>query len=141
MTTIICSREAMFADKRSTGGHIMRVTKLFRVNGSVIGIAGNIEQALRFVEWRRTPEVKPTFADNSNFAALELTPDGWMIWWGSEMVGIPVEEEYFAIGSGAGIALGAMAMGATPKEAIKVASWRDEATGSEVQSMSLKGKQ
>lgn len=140
MTTIVCTRSSIFADKRSTGGHIMRVTKLFRVNGSIIGIAGNIEQALRFVEWRRTPEAKPAFADNSNFAALELTADGGIIWWGAEMVGIPVEDEYFAIGSGSAYALGALAMGASPKDAIKIASRWDEATGSEVQSMTLRGK-
>lgn len=140
MTTIVCNRTGMAADRRATGTHIMRVTKVFRVNGSLIGVSGNLEQALRFVEWRRTPEAKPTFSEATNFAALELTPEGEIRYWGAEMVAVPIENEYFAVGSGSGYALGAMAMGASLKDAIKVAARFDEATGSEVQTMSLRGK-
>lgn len=140
MTTIVCNRQGMAADKRISGGPIFASTKIFRVNGSLIGIAGNIEQALRFVEWRRTPEQKPQFAEQSGFEALELTPDGMLIYWGAEMVGVEIEDAYYAIGSGSWLALGAMGMGATPKEAIKVAARWDVATGTEIQVMTLKGK-
>lgn len=140
MTTIVCNRQGMAADKRISGQAMFKSTKIYRVNGSLIGFAGNVEQALRFVEWRRTPEQKPQFFDNNNFEALELTPNGELIWWGSEMVGVEIEDDFYAIGSGSHLALGAMAMGATPKEAIKVASRWDVATGSEIQVMSLKGK-
>lgn len=140
MTTIVCNRLGMAADKRISGGPIFASTKIFRVNGSLIGVAGNMEQALRFVEWRKTPEQKPQFAEQVGFEALELRPDGVLVWWGCEMVGVAIEDDYYAIGSGAALALGAMAMGATPKQAIQVASKWDVATGSEIQTMSLKGK-
>lgn len=138
MTTIVCNRTTMVADKRATGNHIMRVTKIFRVNGGLIGISGNIEQARRFIEWRRNPDAKPTFSDSASFAALELTSEGEIIWWGVEMVGVPIEDEYFSIGSGSAYALGALTMGASLKDAIKVAARWDEATGNEVQTMSLR---
>ena len=140
MTTIVCTRSGMAADRRATGIHIMRVTKIHRVNGALIGVSGNMEQALRFIEWRRNPEQRPSFAEQPNFAALELTIDGGILYWGAELIPIPVENDYFAIGSGSPYALGALAMGATPKEAIKVATKWDEATGSEIQSVTLKGK-
>ena len=138
MTTIVCNRTGMAADKRISGGPIFASTKIFKVNGSLIGVAGNMEQALRFVEWRKTPEQKPQFNEQVGFEALELRPDGLLVWWGSEMVGIAIEDDYYAIGSGAALALGAMAMGATPKQAIQVAARWDVATGNEIQVMSLK---
>ena len=140
MTTIVCNRQGMAADKRASGLPLLRVTKLFRINGSIIGVSGIYEQALRFVEWRRTPDAKPAFADASNFCALELTADGRILYWGAEMIAIPVEEEYYAIGSGCPYALGAMARGASLKEAVKIAGRWDEATGSEIQTMTLRGQ-
>lgn len=140
MTTVVCDRTSMAADKRISGGPLFKSTKIFRVRGSLIGVAGNMEQALRFVEWRRTPEQKPQFTDSPGLEALELTADGRLIWWGPEMVGIPIENDHYAIGSGAAIALGALAMGATPKKAIQVASQWDSATGADVQTMSLGAK-
>jgi 20S proteasome alpha/beta subunit len=137
MTTIVCNREGMAADKRSTGGAIMKVTKLFRVNGSIIGAAGNFEQILRFVEWRRNPEQRPTFASETSLNALELMPNGKILWWGAEMVPITVEDEYYAVGSGSPYALGALAMGASLKEAVKIANRWDEQTGPQVQTMRL----
>ena len=128
----------MAADKRITGGPMFRSTKLFRVNGSILGIAGNAEQARRFVEWRRTPEAKPTFVETCSIEVLELSADGSLTWWGSEMVGVPIEDDFYAIGSGASLALGALSMGATPKQAIGVAARWDSGTGSEIQTMALK---
>ena len=127
----------MAADKRVTGGPMFCTTKLFRVRGSLLGIAGNVEQAMRFVEWRRTSGPQPQFTEQPNIEVIELTSDGKLFWWGAEMVGIPIEGKCYAIGSGAALALGAMEMGATPKQAIQIAAKWDATTGSEVQTMSL----
>lgn len=135
MTTIVCNRKCMAADRRGTSNPVFKMTKLFRVGGSIIGVAGNVEQALRFVEWRRTPESKPTFAEASSIEVLELTADGRLLWWGAEMVGVPIENEFYAIGTGAMAAMGAMSMGASPKRAVAVAALWDAATGPDVQVM------
>jgi hypothetical protein len=140
MTTIVANRKGMAADRRGTSNPVFKMTKLFRVNGSIIGITGNVEQALRFVEWRRTPEGKPTFNEASNIEVLELTADGRIIYWGAEMVGIPIENEFYALGTGAMAAMGAMSMGASPKRAVAVAALWDAATGPDVQVMTLGGK-
>lgn len=140
MTTIACNRSCMSADKRGTSNPVFTMTKLFRVSGSILGISGNIEQALRFVEWRRTPEGKPTFTEAVSIEVLELTSDRRIIYWGAEMVGILIEDEFYALGSGAMAAMGAMSMGATPKRAVAIASKWDAATGSDVQTMTLGAK-
>lgn len=69
--------------------------------------------------------------------ALELSADGRLTYWGTEMVGIPIEDDFYAIGSGAAFALGAMSMRASPKHAIEVASRFDCNTGSDVQTLTL----
>jgi hypothetical protein len=130
----------MAADRKVTGVPMFSTTKIFRVKGSLIGIAGNTEQALRFVEWRRSPDTKPTFVETANFEALELSHDGRLTWWGTEMVGITLDDPFYAIGSGAPYALGAMAMRASPRHAIEVAACFDSGTGNDVQTMTLRGK-
>lgn len=140
MTTIVSNRTSMAADKRVTGGPMFRTTKIFRINGSLIGICGNLEAALQFVEWRRTPDAKPEFGENAGFEALELSADGRLTYWASQLVAMAIEDEFYAIGSGASIALGAMGMGASPKRAIVVAAMYDAGTGSDVQTLTLAGK-
>jgi len=128
----------MAADARVSGMPMFVTDKIFRVNGSLIGGAGRMEHILRFVEWRRNPDSKPTFSDSAEFEILELTSDGKIIWWGVEMVAIPIKGDCYAIGSGANFALGAMSMGASPQQAIQIASKWDSATGNEVRVLQLK---
>lgn len=140
MTTIVCNRTSMAADKRVTGGPMFKTTKIFRVRGSLLGIAGNVEQALRFIDWRRNSGAQPQFVEQPNIEVIELTSDGKLFYWGAEMIGIPIEGSCYAIGSGASLALGAMEMGATPKQAIQIAAKWDATTGSDVQTLTLAGK-
>lgn len=137
MTTIVANRKGMAADMRAAGaGAVFKTAKLHRVNGSIIGFCGSIEQALQFIEWRRHPDTKPTF-NEPDFIAIELTADGRLVWWGSEMVAVPIEDDHYAVGSGAAYALGAMAAGATVKKAIQIAATYDANTGTEVQTLML----
>ena len=138
MTTIVCDRKTMVADKRASGDTLFLTTKIFRINNSLIGFSGNIEQALRFMEWRRSPDTKPCFDGGFQCEVIELSACGALTWWGAEMVGIKIENDHYAIGSGSQFALGAMAMGASPAKAIKIAARWDGATGSEIQTMTLK---
>lgn len=83
MTTVVCDRRSMAADMRISGNVTFKSTKLHRVNGSIIGFCGDAEQALKFIEWRRNSELRPTFSDSAFFEALELTADGRLIMWGA----------------------------------------------------------
>jgi len=103
MTTIVCNRTSMAADRRITNGPMFSTDKLFRVNGSIYGVCDNIEHGLKFIEWRRNTDNKPTF-ESTTFCALELTGDGRIYWWGPDFVAVPVHEEFYGIGSGAELA-------------------------------------
>lgn len=141
MTTVVCNRHMMVTDKRATfdGSASFTITKIFKIRGSIYGICGNLEHAMQFIAWRRKPGDKPILVDSS-FNALELTPKHEILWWGSELVPVPIEDEFYAIGTGAAYATGALEMGAQPADAIAIAAKHDPSTSPEVQAMRLGSK-
>jgi ATP-dependent protease HslVU (ClpYQ) peptidase subunit len=139
MTTIVCNKIAMAADRRISDVPMFLTTKIFRVGDSLYGFAGSPAQSLKFLEWRREPDKKPEFSGAADFTVLELSHAG-IFYWDDELIRLPVEADFYAIGNGAEYALGALAMGASLKRSIVVASRWDEKTGPEVQMMSLKVK-
>jgi hypothetical protein len=128
----------MAADKLISNSPCFHAKKLFRVNGSIYGIAGEMSKCLQFVAWRKNVQEKPQFTDSDNFCAIELTPKGKIMKWEQELFPIEVDSPFYAIGSGAAYALGAASAGKTPRQAVQIAARWDEATGSEVQTMSIK---
>lgn len=137
MTTIVATVEIMASDRRVTGGPMFKTTKIQRIKGSIYGGAGNLEQILKMFEWFKNPDMKPDWKFQPDFEILELSPDGLFVW-GSEMIAVPVGMPYYAIGSGAHYALGALECGAPPEEAIRVAHKFDPYTGRELQVHKLK---
>jgi hypothetical protein len=138
MTTIVATRTWIAADRKIACDLVFKSTKLFRVNGSIIGVAGSFQHALKFIEWRKNLDNKPTMGED-DFEALELTANGKLFLWQSELIAMPIDGDCYAIGSGGGIALGALEMGASPKKAIALAAKYDNKTGSAAQIMRLKG--
>jgi hypothetical protein len=121
----------MAADKRVTGAPMFKATKIQRIRGSLFGGAGNVEQILKMFEWFRNPDMKPDWKFETDFAILQLSHEGLFLW-GPEMIAMPVGLPYYAVGSGAEYALGAMECGAPADEAIRVAHKFDPYTGKEL---------
>ncbi len=140
MTTIAVRSGIMAADSRVTAcnGSISRMTKLFRVRGDIVGVAGDMAAALVFCDWYKRPDRKDIPAalrdGNADFSAIVLTAGGVIEYdrWCRQM---EVIEKFHAIGSGTKAALGAMHMGATARQAIAVACKIDSYTGLPVRSL------
>jgi len=130
MTTVICTRDLMVSDRRACSP-IMQTQKIFRVGDSIFGVSGKISQCLRFIEWKRDGGDPPEYFEEGDVEVLELTAAGAIYWYGDWLVPVVVREEYFAIGTGAPFALGAMRAGATVERAIEIAALYDESTGPE----------
>jgi 20S proteasome alpha/beta subunit len=137
MTTICTDGETIAADMLVTEGILRHGTfsKLARANdGSVIGVTGSPFDLSSFVEWYNGDREKPwSDADTSEF--LVLSPCGVIRcfnYLGRSYIATAPQ----AIGSGAAVAYGALAMGASPKQAVEVASKYDTGTGGGVESMS-----
>lgn len=122
----------MAADRMGdSGGVRCWLTKLHRLDdGRVIGLAGGVEAGLRFIEALRAGR-QPDFSedDRAEFHALVMHPDGRIEEWETERFGVPVEDPFWAIGSGRVAALAAMHMGADATRAVEIAALCDVGTG------------
>ena len=139
MTTICANLTTMCADRRTTGGAMFSTTKVKRINGSLYGGAGCLENILHFFAWIQNPDElkKPEASDETFFEILELNKSG-LYYWSRQLIPIRIEDDFYAIGSGAGYALGALAHGATLQGAIRTAARWDECTGTEIQTLRLR---
>jgi len=134
MTTIAYREGILAADRLSVQGSTKsRCTKLFKIDGHAIGVAGELACGLLFIEWF-SGGMRGDCPLNDQTTALVLNlSTGDCRQWESPGAGILVEDEFAAIGSGAGFAYGAMEMGADARQAVRIASKYDVYTGGSVQ--------
>jgi len=129
MTTIIATRAQMGADSFVTDGS--RVGKVYHAPGMLLGGCGDTYYSIQLVRWvldgMRGPPPPPDDDEARDSTVLILRRDGLMMlnWRGVE---IPQLDDFFAIGSGASFALGAMKQGAAVMQALEIAAWYDENT-------------
>mgnify|MGYP000045880688 FL=1 len=92
-----------------------------------MGYSGNAHRWSEVIQWFYYPENKKPRIRDVEFLMLN---DKKEIWHSVDFTNwLQVKEDYFSIGSGSLYALGALATGTTPKEAVKVASKLDPYTG------------
>ena len=141
MTTVAWRGGYMAADSLLVrgGGIKGTATKIHRVGDYVIGTAGTLMDCVAFVRWWQDRDRPLDFrafrndgSDAPDLHALVAGPDGVEVWT-EHLQPVPVETEFYAIGSGAMAAMAAMYMGASAAEAVRIASLVDQYTGGEIQ--------
>ena len=92
-----------------------------------MGHSGNAITWSNIIQWFYYPDnKKPKFTDTD----LLMLNDKGEIWHSVDLRNwVQIVDSYFSIGSGSLYAMGALATGVTPKEAVKVASKLDPYTG------------
>lgn len=153
MTTICYRDGVMAADTRVTvdshhgGARVFRCEKLYRVrvrNGkrevpAIVGLAGGAFDGLAFLDWLVGTDPEPPqrlIEGEADFSALVLNQHGlfeYDKWCRPERV----LEKFYAIGSGAKAALGALHMGASARRAVAVAARIDPYTAAPIVTMRL----
>lgn len=142
MTTVVCNREYMASDSQISRSNLTvgGIAKLFRgPDGSVLGLCGTWVVGAGLIDWLcgRADAPPSLIDDEDDWNVLWLRRDGlWLIEDRSFRL-VPAGADAYAIGSGAQLALGAMAMGATPQQAVKVAAQFDMYTGGRIKTMAL----
>lgn len=138
--TIIAYRDGvMAADSQVTGNFTTLGIKLHRKSGKIIGFAGDLHQALVFVDWYfDSKQRKPDIANENDWVALVASKDG-LEEWNHSLRPVRVPEMFYAIGSGAEVAMGAMEAGASAKRAAEIACKRADGCGGPVVTMRLRG--
>ena len=102
----------------------------------VIGLAGESTPGLVFLDWYGSGDPEPESISGADFTALILTPQGLFE---ADAYCRPeqVLDEFYAIGSGAAAAMGAMHHGATAQEAVEISCKIDIYSALPVQVMKL----
>lgn len=137
MTTVIATREGILSDTLCSYVVPFAVTKIARIGNSVFGGAGDMDDLAIFFEWLRNgqpPDERPVFEEPLDI--LEVASDGIYLW-GKKFVRLKIHQPVYCVGSGAHYAMGALAQGATPKQALKIASKLDSGTGTKHQFLAV----
>lgn len=139
MTTIAANKDTIACDLQFTTGTIKlkggsKITEvggtiakeLFGVDRVLIGYCGTAAELGNMNRWLSNPTTKPPVFRNGNM--LMLSKRG--LFFSENLIDWhPVNQKYYAMGSGGAFALGALEAGKTPLEAVKVASKHDAFTG------------
>jgi len=145
MTVIAYRNGVMAADSRITftgeesGTAYGRCEKLFRVRDAIIGLQGESSPGLVFLDWYASGAVEAhegLVHSDADFYALVMTSTG-VYMFDKWCRGERVLDEFWAIGSGAKAALGAMHMGADAREACAIACRIDPYCALPIETMTL----
>jgi ATP-dependent protease HslVU (ClpYQ) peptidase subunit len=141
MTTIVATRQTMAADKRVTdedAGTRWREKKIRRIGDALVGAAGSAPAISKFFKWLEggQQDDPPKLGKDDELRGLVLTPAGLFIV-GTDCVLCELDDPFFAVGSGAQAALGALHMGATAPVAVEIASTVDNQTGDGIDVLTL----
>lgn len=155
MTTIAYKDGIMTSDSAATTHrHVGDVTKIFEVEGHLVGLAGELSAQAPFVEWVRATLKRGIRAKisrligggpqwlsnllgvqgpewgmlyNASIETLIAAPDG-SVYTIVDGQWIKFESDFYAIGSGGDFAIGAMAAGFDAYQAVQVAAAFDPGT-------------
>lgn len=136
MTTIVYKDGVMACDTYVTGngarltGGIMKVVRL--ASGALLGSSGegDIRPLIDILNKVTKPSQLPKPLDlaelKQNFEAILVLPKGQRFWVRCYQDGatgniVPITDNAFAVGSGEQFAMGAIAAGASPREAVRIA--------------------
>lgn len=128
MTTIIATRKAIYTDTFCNYTVPFKARKAIRVGDALYAGAGDdLDSFIKVMAWLRGEAPKPKLPSDETFEMLEVNRSGIFLW-SRQLTRTQVHEKYYAVGSGAPYAIGAMDEGAPPERAIKRAARRDADT-------------
>lgn len=118
--------------KRDTKIYYVPANPLIYGEGDfLLGLAGSSEACIEVADFFRYPDsyMKPPRIPANSMVGVVLTDKGHIFQFNTPSKWIPIREKYYAIGSGAATALGALFVGASPRDAVKAAMKVDPYTG------------
>ncbi len=139
MTTVVATRTSLVSDSKcSEGSASFKTTKLFQVGDSLLGVAGTLTAALKFIKWfkKQDHDEPPILGETDDFDVLEVSPNGMFIW-DRDLTAIEILSPFYAIGSGRMAALAALHLGTSPEQAVETACLIDSHSSGPVQVLRL----
>lgn len=141
MTTVVYRDGVLASDTLVSDGncYVADTNKIYRVRGHLVGGCGSLGAVLRFCEWFKAGADegnRPRVDDD--FDTITIAPNGRVTWYSHELIPTEFRAPFHAVGSGAQVALGALHMGASAKQAVQVAMRVDKHSGGSVRTLRLK---
>lgn len=135
MTTVAWDGKTLAADSQSTTGSIRGTAAKLAKNkaGFLVAGAGDWPTVKMWINWvlaGMPPDQQP--ASVTETSVLVVDPRGRPTLFSDTPVAAPLPRKQWAIGSGADLALGAMAAGADARQAVKIACKLDVYSGGRV---------
>lgn len=133
MTVIAYKHGVMAADKMGYyEGPVRKVTKIFKVDGCLLGFAGSAVESNRLLAWAKDgmkPTKFPVPAGSNVATMLRVTPEGTIQLF--DFCGLPqlIEDDFIAIGCGGIIAETAMYLGRSAEQAVLITCERNPFCG------------
>lgn len=141
MTTIAWDGKTLAADKRVTFGmEIATTTKIFRINGMLVGCSGDASIGSSCVQWVRDGMNKNNYPEAQRTdpcSLLVIHADGTINFYGKAPDPLVIEDSHFTIGSGGEFAHAALYLGKTAREAVEVACALDSSSGNGIDTLEL----
>lgn len=137
MTTLAYRDGVLAADTLATSNGLRDDfgPKIWRHGDVLIGGAGSRALCLKFRDWVIGGMDGESPFEKGDGNGIVVSPIGIVCW--SENGCWPVRQPFYALGSGYQVAMGAMEMGASAAEAVRVAMKWDCGTGGEVMELRL----
>lgn len=134
MTTVFAdvATGVMVCDSKCTNDTTWHpMSKVRRIGGELVGIAGNLKDAQAWLRWyeRGSKGARPKA---ENFSALVMRKDGKLYEVSADGLDMEIERGYHGIGSGGGYAVAAHMAGADPRRAVEIACQVDAASGGDI---------
>lgn len=132
MTTVAFRDGIIAADTLMTASETRcgYCTKIMRVGRLVIGFCGTLSNFEKFRCWIKDGALGAFKSDGGN--VFIVPPTGPAVIWGDSDSPWREDAEFWAIGTGEKLAMGAMAAGATAAEAVKAAIGFDVFSGGQI---------
>jgi hypothetical protein len=135
MTTIAWRDGVLAADSTGdSGGVRVNITKIFPAGkGRWAAMAGDYALGIRYIRAFAKGETIDLSADEAKeFHVVIMNPDGTLLECEDGKTALPIEDRFYAIGSGRKCALAAMACGKSAIQAVRIAAQFDINTGGAV---------
>ncbi|GAC1333102.1 MAG: hypothetical protein NVSMB20_05320 [Bradyrhizobium sp.] len=140
MTTIAYRDRTLASDSISTLGAIAtcHFRKIARApDGTLVAAAGGTLACGALLRWVDGGMAGPLGLSNDDFTALAVNQDGELHFLSGDGSLTRIEADFFAIGSGSELALGAMAAGVSARRAVEIACQFDGHSGGEIRVVAL----
>ena len=134
MTVIAYARGIMAADTMCVWDDVVKSSgqiKVYTVRGHLLGVSGeDVTAEEQFRSWFRSgcPERRPI---PGSLDVMVVGPSGAISVWDQRLIQTKIAHPFFAIGSGREVALGALEVGASARQAVASAiKWSPQCGGS-----------